>query len=249
MLIKILFIKSNCITSNILLFNSLISNFYEINNVSNINFNSINQLTKRFYLNSNYVDVRKFDFFKINQSNFLNYNTTLPQINLDTNLTKKTSKTIIKSILSRYLPHINLVRLFRRTKNKKTLSYNIDKKSFFQSSIIKINLDDKFYTLNTLKNIRKQTNHKRGLSLLIQTLSGDNLIENNIDSNILYTKTLTKNTSMSPIIYNKTNIQFTLKNYINKPILANLSLSTIIATNFTNLNVILNNPLLYKYIQ
>lgn len=243
------FIKSSCITSNILLFNSLIRNFYEINNVSNINFNSINQLTKRFYLNSNYVDVRKFDFFKINQSNFLNYNTTLPKINLDTNLTKKTSKTIIKSILSRYLPHINLVRLFRRTKNKKTLSYNIDKKSFFQSSIIKINLDDKFYTLNTLKNIRKQTNHRRGFSLLIQTLSGDNLIENNIDSNILYTKTLTKNTSMSPIIYNKTSIQFTLKNYINKPILANLSLSTIIATNFTNLNVILNNSLLYKYIQ
>jgi hypothetical protein len=217
--------------------------------MSSINFNSINQLSKRFYLNSNYVDVCKFDFFKINRSNFLNYNLTLPKIGLDINLTKKTSKTIIKSILSRYLPHINLVRLFRRTKNKKTLTYNIDKKSFFQSSLIKINLDDKFYTLNTLKNIRKQTSYKKGFSLLIQTLSGDNLIENNIDSNILYTKTLLKNTSILPVTYNKTVQQFPLKNYINKTILANLSLSTIITTNFTNLNVILNNPLLYKYIQ
>lgn len=200
-------------------------------------------------MNSNHVDVRKFDFFKINQSNLLNYNVTSLKISSDINLTRKTSKAIIKSILSRYLPHINLVRLFRRTKNKKTLTYNIDKKSFFQSSIIKINLDDKFYTLNTLKNIRKQTNDKKGFSLLVQTLSGDNLIENNIDSSILYSKTFVKNTGTSPIIYNKTNMQLPLKNYANKPILANLSLSTIIATNFTNLNDILNNPLLYKYIQ
>jgi len=59
------FIKPGCITSNIVLFNFLIRDFYEINNISSINFNSINQLSKRFYLNSNYVDVCKFDFFKI----------------------------------------------------------------------------------------------------------------------------------------------------------------------------------------
>lgn len=54
-------------------------------------------------------------------------------------------------VLAKYLPHINLVRLFRRTKNKKTVNYSIDKNLFFKSTLIRINLDYKFYTLNTLK--------------------------------------------------------------------------------------------------
>jgi hypothetical protein len=66
-------------------------------------------------------------------------------------LKKESSFQHLLIVLSKYLPHINLVRLFRRMKNKKTISYSIDKNLFFKSSLIRINLDYKFYTLNTLK--------------------------------------------------------------------------------------------------
>jgi hypothetical protein len=161
-------------------------------------------------------------------------------------LSRKTPLTKLFSILSKYLPHINLVRLFRRTKNKKTLSYNVDKTLFFKSTLIRINLDYRFYTLNTLKSSKKTNTTVNNFSLLIRGLSNDNLLEKNFDSSLNNVPVLSDN-----YIFTSKKLQPSLQiqNNSNKNFfLSKLPNLNLISFDFLNVQAIISNPLLYKYI-
>jgi len=163
-----------------------------------------------------------------------------------TKIAKKKPLVKLLAILGKYLPHINLVRLFRRTKNKKTLSYKIDKSLFFKSTLIRINLDYKFYTINTFKNVTKNLRKTNSLSLLIRGLSRDNLLENKFDSTLEDLFNISNITPFTDSLIKPSLITFIVKN--RPTLIPSLPASTLVLFDYLNLQTIINQPLLYKYL-
>ena len=168
---------------------------YQINRFNSFDTTLFKQLTKFFYLNHTSSQLTNSHFFYTNRigikvdeihnalANQLSSVSTPTNKNLS--LTKKHfSFPRLLVILSKYLPHMNLVRLFRRTRNKKTLHYSVDKTLFFKNPLIRINLDYKFNNLNTLKTPLLTIFKQNTFSLFIRSLSRDNLLENTLDSTL-----------------------------------------------------------------
>ena len=234
---------------------SLLSNYYRINILELSNTLLFKQLSKSTYLNQYSSQLTYLQFFQINRFDGQTWTTPLcsTQQPLIVNnkalvvLKKESSFQHLLIVLSKYLPHINLVRLFRRMKNKKTISYSIDKNLFFKSSLIRINLDYKFYTLNTLKTLWKKPAKPNVYSLFVRSLSRDNLLESKLDSILQNSQTFANFTPFpSPIAtlkLSKQSSRQTSNNFLSQ-------LSTINTMLFDSLNtsVVINQPLLYKYL-
>ena len=174
---------------------NLLTHVYQINHFNSLHTTLFKQLTKFFYLNHTSSQLTNSHFFYINRiSTKVNdtYNTLVNQLPIVFTSIKKTPSLTKKHpsfprlliILSKYLPHINLVRLFRRTRNKKTLHYSVNKILFFKNPLIRINLDYKFNNLNTLKTPSVTVYKQNMFSLFIRSLSRDNLLENTLDSTL-----------------------------------------------------------------
>jgi len=161
-------------------------------------------------------------------------------------ISKKSTINKVFSFFSKYLPHINLVRLFRRTHNRKPINYMVNKKTFFKSALIRLNLDHKYYKLNTLKNVNKSPSNINKYSLLVRGLSMDNLLETQFDSILVNNNSFKTNHfyAQAP----KSNIS--PDNFLSQKniFLPNLSSLNLLMTDFLNVQLIIGNPLLYKYI-
>ncbi len=237
----------------------LLKNAYLLSKLSLLNTTLFKQLHKYIHVNHNLTQLSSIHFMHINRHNLhITYKpcwgdlkplieTSETITNQRKPLLKTTSLLHIVSILSKYLPHINLVRLFRRTRNKKTLNYNIDKNSFFKSTLLRINLDYKFYSLNTLKIHYTNKRKLNPISLFIRTLSRDNLLEMKFDS---WIHNETSDTTFTPF-YNSMNYKnklTSLDNLNNRNFLIKISNNDLLTFDFLNMSTIINQPLLYKYI-
>lgn len=233
---------------------SLLANSYQLVNLLTNNTTFFKQLHKYFYINHNITQLNSINFFNTNRVslNIPNLLSVSPfQLSnsfKNTNISSKSlNTTCLLIILSKYLPHINLVRLFRRTRNKKTLHYNIDKNSFFKSPLLRINLDYKFYGLNTLKIAQTKTIKRDKLSLFIRLLSRDNLLETKWDSLV---KVSNFTSIYTPFLENhqinkewSQSVKGTPSNW-----LVQFSNPNLLLLDFINIKTIVNNPLLYKYL-
>jgi len=235
---------------------NLLTHVYQINYINSFDTTLFKQLNKFFYLNHTSSQLTNAHFFYTNRIGLkvdkpLNAFANNQFSNVSTSTNKNPS--LIKKhfsfprlliILSKYLPHINLVRLFRRTGNKKTLHYNVDKILFFKNPLIRINLDYKFNNLNTLKTPLLTTFQQNTFSLFIRSLSRDNLLENKLDSTLantiptLYHIPLSKKSEYNYLKLIDTNISSWKK----------LSSNNLLFFDFLNIHTIIQQPLLYKYI-
>ena len=234
---------------------NLLTHVYQINRFNSFDTTLFKQLTKFFYLNHTSSQLTNSHFFYTNRigikvdeihnvlSNQLSSVSTPTNKNLS--LTKKHfSFPRLLVILSKYLPHMNLVRLFRRTRNKKTLHYSVDKTLFFKNPLIRINLDYKFNNLNTLKTPLLTIFKQNTFSLFIRSLSRDNLLENTLDSTL---------TNVISAVHHTPFAKKSKHNYL-KLIDSNisswkkLSSNSLLFFDFLNIQTILQQPLLYKYV-
>jgi len=252
--------SSNCLPITVLslpinrqsnyVWTSILTNLYDINNLNPLTTTHFKQLSKLFYLNHTKFYTNITQFFDSNKLDLLTFNS--PSLNVQekkisvTKIAKKKPLVKLLAILGKYLPHINLVRLFRRTKNKKTLSYKIDKSLFFKSTLIRINLDYKFYTINTFKNVTKNLRKTNSLSLLIRGLSRDNLLENKFDSTLEDLFNISNITPFTDSLIKPSLITFIVKN--RPTLIPSLPASTLVLFDYLNLQTIINQPLLYKYL-
>jgi len=84
------------------------------------------------------------------------------------------------SVLTRYLPYINLVRLLRFFHNKKSINYFISSAEFIKSLLIRINSNYKLFKFSESLGFKKtflQSPILQGFSLLSVLNSNDNFIE------------------------------------------------------------------------
>lgn len=205
--------------------------------------NSISTLNTNIYLNSK---LTSFNLTNINFSHIFD-NTRLqnlwktpPYFKVNTTLYKKTllTKILLKSrkyrtfsVLTRYLPYINLVRLLRFFNNKKSITYFINLNEFMNTLLIRINSNYRFFKFSEslgFKQTRFKSNVFRGLPLLSIFNSNDNFIS------------LTNNTFFK----NNNNFFFP----VNKSDKTYLSNTGLLLLDHFNLKSIINTPVLFKFI-
>ena len=212
-------------------------------------------LTNSFYVNQTMSQFTNSQFFYVNRINLQNNTTINDHLQFRSTVNQKKTHLTLKQptfdrllvILSKYLPHINLVRLFRRTKNKKTLNFNVDKTSFFKNTLIRINSDYKFFSLNTLKALPENSNSRKSFSLFIRSLCRDNLLESKLDLTLINVR---DSFNYSPFP-NPFSTQFQSRQLTNNRSTwswTKLSSLSVIMFDFINIHTILNQPLLYKYL-
>lgn len=273
---SIWFWKPHCVTlnlpMNVKVFTSTLNSSYlwplatsltlTLNDVHFWSINSITQLTKYFYTNQFIAHGSNSNFFRSYVSSFINL-TKKPNIFTFTNNsksvttsntvktldnTKKKSLTRFFRVLSRYLPHINLVRLFRYTSNKKPLSYSVDKTSFFKNPLIRLNLDYKYYKLNTLQNQKRTSLRQNPYTRFIDNISTDNLLETKLDSLLSASETHPFFSTFDNARNRRTTFGELQGRIVEKTYLSNYLSLNLLTTDFLNMQFLLTNALLYKYI-
>ena len=273
---NIWFWNTHCVNShlpmNIKVFTSTLTSSYlwplaisltlTLNDVHFWSINSVTQLTKYFYTNQFMAHGSNFNFFRSYVASFLNVTKKSPIFTFTNNIksvinnnavktldnTKGKSLTRFFRVLSRYLPHINLVRLFRYTSNKKPLSYSMDKKSFFKNPLIRLNLDYKYYKLNTLQNQKRTSLCQNPYAQFINNISTDNFLETKLDSLLFASETPSFFNTFSDILNCRTTFGELQSQIVKKPYLSNYLSLNLLTTDFLNTQFLLTNALLYKYV-
>ena len=205
--------------------------------------NSISTLNTNIYLNSK---LTSFNLTNINFSHIFDntrlqnlwktpscfkVNTTFYKKTLLTKILLKSRKYRTFSVLTRYLPYINLVRLLRFFNNKKSITYFINLNEFMNTLLIRINSNYRFFKFSEslgFKQTRFKSNVFRGLPLLSIFNSNDNFIS------------LTNNTFFK----NNNNFFFP----VNKSDKTYLSNTGLLLLDHFNLKSIINTPVLFKFI-
>ena len=238
----------------------IISSLYQIASINALPVTSIAQFTKHFYSNcfSGHLKSQfRSNIFTLNQRQVLSPDLNSTQsFNIrpynNTNIVSNSSQPTfslrrVLKLRTRYLPHINLVRLFRYSTNVKPYSYSIDKNTFFRTPLIRLNADYKYYKLNTLQNKRTIWNSTKTYGNFLHNLSSDNLIEMNIDLTLNTPKNLPFRVTKKLSLTTSNFFNITPAHQLRTTFLTTLNRLILYSSDFINFKSIISQPLFYKY--
>ena len=124
----------------------------------------------------------------------------------------------------------------------------MDKKSFFKNPLIILNLDYKYYKLNTLQNQKRTSLCQNPYAQFINNISTDNFLETKLDSLLFASETPSFFNTFSDILNCRTTFGEIQSQIVKKPYLSNYLSLNLLTTDFLNTQFLLTNALLYKYV-